>query len=115
MKLAVVFSRFIFSFVILLGVAVAQAAQDPKSYEPQLNQPGKDVQWVPTPGPLVEKMLDLAHPTPDDRLVDLGSGDGVIVIAAARRGIRSRGIEYDPRLGELSERKAKEAGVHRRA
>src|SRR5262245_37839051 len=54
--------------------------------EPRLNQPGKDVQWVPTPTALVEKMLDLARLTPKDRLVDLGSGDGVLVIAAARRG-----------------------------
>jgi SAM-dependent methyltransferase len=78
---------------------------------PQLNQPGKDVQWVPTPPALVEKMLDLAGLTPKDRLVDLGSGDGVLVIAAARRGARARGIEYDRRLVEYSKRKAAEAGV----
>ena len=80
-------------------------------YEPQLNQPGKDVQWVPTPPALVEKMLDLAGLTPKDRLVDLGSGDGVLVIAAARRGARARGIEYDRGLVEFSKRKAAEAGV----
>jgi SAM-dependent methyltransferase len=81
--------------------------------EPRLNQPGKDVQWVPTPPALVEKMLDLAQLTPQDRLVDLGSGDGVLVIAAARRGIRARGIEYDRNLVEFSKRKAAEAGVSR--
>jgi hypothetical protein len=80
---------------------------------PRLNQPGKDVQWVPTPPALVEKMLDLAGLTPKDRLVDLGSGDGVLVIAAARRGARARGIEYDRGLVELSKRKAAEAGVTR--
>ena len=51
--------------------AFAQKAPAP---EPQLNQPGKDVQWVPTPPALVEKMLDLAQVTRDDRFVDLGSG-----------------------------------------
>ena len=78
---------------------------------PRLNQPGKDVQWVPTPPALVEKMLDLAGLTPKDRLVDLGSGDGVLVIAAAQRGARARGIEYDRGLVEFSKRKAAEAGV----
>src|SRR5262245_60234628 len=96
--------------LIALHTPSSAFAQD-QDYEPELNQPGKDVQWVPTPPALVEKMLDLAHVTPDDHLVDLGSGDGVVVIAAARRGARSRGIEYDRRLVELSERRAKEAGV----
>jgi SAM-dependent methyltransferase len=96
-------------------VAVAGlAAQDSAPFEPTLHQPGKDVQWVPTPPALVEKMLDLAQLTPQDRLVDLGSGDGVFVIAAARRGAHARGIEYDPRLVEYSKRKAKEAGVESR-
>jgi SAM-dependent methyltransferase len=92
-------------------VTAHTSAQDPHPYEPELNQPGKDVQWVPTPPALVEKMLDLADVTPDDRLVDLGSGDGILVIAAARRGARARGIEYDARLVEFSKRQARAAGV----
>ena len=56
-------------------------------------------------------MLDLARVTPSDRFVDLGSGDGVLVIAAAKRGARARGIEYDRGLVELSKRRAMEAGV----
>jgi hypothetical protein len=91
--------------------ATLRGAQKTPPPEPQLNQPGKDVQWVPTPGPLVEKMLDLARVGPGDRFVDLGSGDGVLVIAAAKRGARARGIEYDRGLVELSRRKAIEAGV----
>jgi SAM-dependent methyltransferase len=86
-------------------------AQNAPTPEPQLNQPGKDVQWVPTPPALVEKMLDLARLTAADKFVDLGSGDGVLVIAAAKRGARARGIEYDRGLVELSKRRAAEAGV----
>ena len=86
-------------------------AQDGEAGAPRLNQPGKDVQWVPTPLPLVDKMLDMAQLTSQDRLVDLGSGDGVLVIAAARRGTRAWGIEYDRGLVEYAKRKAREAGV----
>src|SRR5262245_30366589 len=100
------------AFALVVAVAATSAiAQDTKPYEPEVNQPGKDVQWVPTPGPLVEKMLDIAQVKPTDLLYDLGSGDGVLVIAAAQRGARARGIEYDARLVEFSRRKAEEAGV----
>ena len=61
--------------------------------------------------PLVEKMLDMARVTSTDLLVDLGSGDGVLVIAAAQRGARARGIEYDARLVEFSRGSAQAAGV----
>jgi hypothetical protein len=96
---------------------VPQTSQPPAdaTYEPELGQKGKDVQWVPTPPALVEKMLDLAAVTPEDYLVDLGSGDGVTVIAAAKRGLRALGIEYDGRLVDLSKRNAKAAGVADRA
>lgn len=94
------------------GAAAGRSTQQ-TPVEPRVNQPGKDVQWVPTPEPLVEKMLDLARLTSKDRLVDLGSGDGVLVIAAARRGVRARGIEYDPGLVAYAKRKAADAGVGR--
>jgi SAM-dependent methyltransferase len=97
---------------IMVGSAGAQQGSGQPD-APRLNQPGKDVQWVPTPPALVEKMLDLAKVTPKDRLVDLGSGDGVLVIAAAKRGLRARGIEYDRGLVDYSKRKAAEAGVSR--
>jgi len=96
---------------LLVALATVPAAAQTPVPEPQLNQPGKDVQWVPTPPELVEKMLDLVKLTPQDRFVDLGSGDGVLVIAAAKRGARARGIEYDRGLVELSKRRAAEAGV----
>ena len=67
--------------------------------------------WVPTAEPLVEKMLDVAKVTPADYVIDLGSGDGRMVIAAAERGARALGIEYNPELVELSQRNAAKAGV----
>jgi hypothetical protein len=100
------------AIALSLTAGVASAQQEGgEPGAPRLHQPGKDVQWVPTPPALVEKMLDLAGLTAKDRLVDLGSGDGVLVIAAARRGARARGIEYDRGLVEYSKRKAAEAGV----
>jgi SAM-dependent methyltransferase len=80
-----------------------------------IGQDGKDVVYLPTPAPLVEAMLDLAGVTPRDYVVDLGSGDGRIVIAAARRGARSLGIEYDTNLVSMSEANAVRAGVNDRA
>jgi hypothetical protein len=64
---------------------------------------------------MVEKLLDMAKVTPKDYVIDLGSGDGRNVIAAARRGARAHGIEYNPDLVELSKRSAQKEGVSRRA
>lgn len=83
-----------------------------KPYEPYSGQPGKDVVWVPTPQPLVDKMLDLAKVTASDYVIDLGSGDGRTVITAAKRGARALGIEYNPDMVELSKRNATAAGVN---
>ncbi len=80
-----------------------------------MGQPGKDVIWIPTPQPLVDQMLDLAKLTPEDRLVDLGSGDGRLVITAAKRGATARGIEFNHELVELSRRSARGEGVASRA
>jgi len=66
---------------------------------------------VPTPGDLVEKMLDMAKLTPADTLLDLGSGDGRTVIAAAKRGATASGIEYNPDMVALSKREAQKAGL----
>ena len=95
--------------------AQAPAESTPKVYEPQVGQQGKDVVWVPTSDALVEKMLDLAKVTGDDYVIDLGSGDGRTVIAAARRGARAHGVEYNPDMVELSKRNAQKAGMTGRA
>lgn len=99
-------------FALSLAFSV-QAAQEPD--EPYVGQPGKDVIWVPTPPTLVEKMLDMAAVTPQDYVVDLGSGDGRNVIAAARRGARALGVEYDANLVQVSRRRAAAQGVGDRA
>jgi hypothetical protein len=78
---------------------------------PQEGQAGKDVIWLPTPEALVERMLTMAQVGPRDVLYDLGSGDGRLVIAAARRAARSVGVEFNPELVAVSERRARENGV----
>ena len=81
------------------------------SSEPYVGQPGKDVVWVPTPQTLTEKMLDMAKVTSKDFVVDLGSGDGRNVIAAAKRGARALGVEYEAQLVTISRNNAQAAGV----
>ena len=104
---------FIVSLIVTAGFAQAQPPE--KGYEPRVGQAGKDVVWVPTPDSLVEKMLNLAKVTPGDYLIDLGSGDGRAVIAAAKRGVRAHGIEYNPDMVEISKRNAAAEGVSDRA
>jgi len=97
---------------LLLSFAAAVCAQPAqKEFVPQVGQDGKDVIWVPTPQGLVDKMLDMAKVTPNDYVIDLGSGDGRTVITAAKRGARALGIEYNPDMVELSRRNAEKEGV----
>ena len=71
--------------------------------------------YVPTPPDVVERMLELAAVTRDDVVYDLGSGDGRIPIAAARRhGARGVGLELDPRRVEEARANARAAGVEDR-
>jgi pimeloyl-ACP methyl ester carboxylesterase len=78
----------------------------------QANQPYTDVPFVATPANVVDAMLNLAHIQPADVLVDLGSGDGRIVITAAKRfGIRATGVEIDPDLVRQSEALAGQEGL----
>jgi SAM-dependent methyltransferase len=106
------------AWLLAASVALAQPATDAPAaagkqteYQPEVGQPGKDVVWVPTPQTLVNRMLDMASATREDFVVDLGSGDGRTVIAAAKRGIRAFGIEYNPDLVALSKRNAAREGV----
>ena len=77
--------------------------------------PGQEVPYVVTPPEVVDAMLRLAGVGRDDVVYDLGSGDGRIVIAAARDfGARGVGIEIDPRLVAQSTRSAERAGLAER-
>lgn len=101
-------------FLALLAAALvftATAQAQTKEYTPSVGQEGKDVIWVPTPEALVQKMLDMAKLTSSDVHYDLGSGDGRTVIAAAKRGNRAIGIEYNPDMVELSKRNAQKEGA----
>lgn len=75
---------------------------------------GEDVPFLESPESVVQAMLELAEVGDDDLVYDLGSGDGRIVIAAARRGARGVGIEIAPDLVELSNDNARQAGVAER-
>jgi SAM-dependent methyltransferase len=102
-----VLTRLLITFVLSFWIAADLAAAQPaKEYQPNVGQEGKDVIWVPTPQALVDKMLDMAKVTPNDYVIDLGSGDGRTVITAAKRGAKALGIEYNPDMVELSKRSA---------
>jgi SAM-dependent methyltransferase len=100
---------------LIMAALFCLPAAYPQQYEPSIGQEGKDVIWVPTPDALVDEMLNLAKVTSDDFVIDLGSGDGRIVIAAAKRGARAVGIEYNPDMVELSKHSAEKAGVSDKA
>jgi len=87
------------------GLALLLAACTP--------HPAADVPFLVTPPEIVEQMLRLARVGPDDVVYDLGSGDGRIVIAAARdfRARQAVGIEIDPALVTRSREYARRAGV----
>jgi SAM-dependent methyltransferase len=103
------FVHLIAASVVCSAAAYAQAPEE--VFKPSVGQAGKDVVWVPTPPVLVEKMLDMAKVTPGDFVMDLGSGDGRNIIAAAKRGARALGVEFNPKMVEFSTRTAEQEGV----
>jgi hypothetical protein len=87
-----------------LGAAPLGAQEEGKITE--------ETPFVITPGVVVDTMLTMAGVRSTDFLIDLGSGDGRIVITAAERfGTRGFGVDYDPRLVRLANENAKKAGV----
>jgi SAM-dependent methyltransferase len=98
----------IFGLIVLLGLSVPLASAQ---FQPSVGQEGKDVIWVPTPQELITSMLDMAKVTASDYIIDLGSGDGRIVIAAAKRGARGLGVEFNPDMVALSKSNAAKEGV----
>ena len=86
---------------VIVALALAQA-----------RAPSPDIHFVATPSAVVDAMLKVARVTADDRIYDLGSGDGRIVIAAAQKyGARGVGIEIDPDLIRTANDRARKAGV----
>lgn len=94
----------------LLGAALAvplAASAQPLEAAKELDTP-----FVTTPQNVVDAMLELAQVRAGDRLLDLGSGDGRIVITAAKRfGVPGLGVEIDPRLVERARQNALREGV----
>ena len=70
-----------------------------------------DVPYVPTPDKVVQRMLDLGQVEPGDYVMDLGSGDGRIVIQAVQRGAYGHGVDLDPQRVQQARNNAKQAGV----
>jgi SAM-dependent methyltransferase len=95
--------------LVLLLPAPFAAAQDTEV------KPKLDVPYVPTPQPVVNKMLEMGKVSRRDVLYDLGCGDGRIVVTAAkRRGARGVGIDIDPARIEEARQNAQQAGVANR-
>jgi len=102
----------------LLGAVTASAqsvAETQKPFEPVSGQAGKDVIWVPTPQATVDQMLELAKVTPTDFVIDLGAGNGITVITAAKKGATALGVEFNPEMVAVARRLASDAGVSARA
>ncbi len=99
-------SIVILSVVILLSSVSCVTLPEPSRPAPNL------AAYLPTPSEVVERMLELAEVTPADVVYDLGSGDGRIVIQAAKRhGARGVGVEIDPKLVWFAQRAARREQV----
>jgi len=109
----VIGSRHLMLAVLACFAALGSAWADPcKDLAPTRGQSGKDVIWIPTPEPLIDKMLTAAKVTAQDRVFDLGAGDGIIAITAARKfGAQSVGVEYNPKMADYARCKVREAGM----
>jgi hypothetical protein len=101
--------------VALLLCGAASAQDPPQPYKPRNGMVGKDVPWVPTQPAMIATMLQLARVTPSDFVMDLGSGDGRNIIAAARLGASGLGVEFNRDLVVLSRQLAAQAGVSDKA
>src|SRR5262245_46602540 len=93
--------------VLILGLGVA-LAEDDILFE-------RETPYVPTPQDVVERMLDMANLKPGEFLIDLGSGDGRIVVTAAQRGVRAYGVDLNPKRVQEGIANAAKAGVSDRA
>jgi SAM-dependent methyltransferase len=115
------YTLLLLSLVLAVGGPPPAHAQETDTLGSPLPVPGlevppetqkSDVPYVPTPKPVVDRMLEMADVDENDVVYDLGSGDGRIVIRAARKyGARGVGIEIDPELVRKARKNAQRAGV----
>src|SRR5213083_1188940 len=96
---------------ILIALLVSPSAAQPQSWA----WDDGTVPYVQTPVEIVERMMRMAEVRAGDFVIDLGSGDGRIVIEAAKRGARGLGVDLDPNLVKLATQNAQVAGVGERA
>jgi hypothetical protein len=110
--------KFFTGFGDVSAVKEPQMSNKPQhvnEYAPVPGQKGKDVEWAPCSPVVINRMFEIAKVTPEDFVIDPGSGDGRMVICAAKLGARATGIEYNPRMAELSRKNAEKEGVSDRA
>ena len=106
------FKRRLGRVLCLLALIAASAITAPTAHA----QAGEEVPFITTPDHVTRVMLELAGVSEKDFVIDLGSGDGRIVITAAKTfGARGLGVEIDPALVERSNANARKAGVADRA
>jgi precorrin-6B methylase 2 len=98
------------TIVLISGCAFKNYGDD--EFKLQIASHGKDVMWFPTKVEMTDEMFKMAKIRQGDLIYDLGSGDGVIPIEAAKKyGVRAVGIEYNADLVALSNRNAERAKV----
>ena len=97
------FHTFLFHALVIVAAASA-----PLPTRAAFNE---EVPYVTTPGNVTEAMMEIAAVRAGDHVIDLGSGDGRIVIAAAKRGATGLGVDNDPKLVAESIANARGAGV----
>ena len=106
------YRRLAASAALTLGLLMGCATAQGPDYQPQRGQSGKDVIWIPTSPELVTRMLNMAKVSSQDIVYDLGAGDGIIAITAAKQfGARAYGIEYNPQMALHAQNNARAAGV----
>lgn len=99
--------RLLFTLCVLLNAGCVFVNFGDDQYQLRMATPGKDIVWVPSQADTATNMLVLAQVKSGDIVYDLGSGDGIIPIQAAKQyGVRAVGIEYNPDLVALSKRNA---------
>ena len=104
-------ARFVKRCVFSLLVVVVTVAASAPSFAAQWEE-GKDVPFVPTPPEVVDAMLKLAEVKSSDFVIDLGCGDGRIVVAAAEKfKARGRGVDFNPKRIAEAKANARKAGV----